>query len=54
MKKYWFSKSSSEWQVWTLMLSGFALGGGHHWWWAGILFAGAAIEGVFAATDYES
>lgn len=46
MKKYWFSKSVSEWQCWVMMLSCFALGGGHFWWWAGILFLGAAVEGT--------
>jgi hypothetical protein len=47
MKEFWFSKSVSEWQSWVLMLSGFVLGGGHYFWWAGILLAGAFIEGIF-------
>ena len=45
MRNYWFGKHCSNWEVWVMMLSGYALGNGYVWLWVAVLLCGAAVEG---------
>lgn len=51
MKAYLFNKTCTEWQVWVMLFSAFALGRGHVWVWLAIVVVGAIVEGFVEATS---